>query len=249
RKIRPTAMKSASGIPYWPSRDPIGERGGLNLYGFVGNDGVNSVDYLGAAHLRLWYTTPQKITLGDCGSYNWTIKWGVRPRSGADGGIVLQHIKYSASDAGGNSLELPSDYWEAWRVLPKSRNVSSIVEVFDDEGETSIEIAVDSWVMGGWALPVPSYEGTEGTSEIQGWAWYKAPVSLKELDTKMPRGTVQEAGTLWASYTEMFADRRRSNLVYRKLVVKWCCTSGASKEDRKTKIVEMFPKSDKVFIK
>jgi len=31
----------------WPSRDPIEEGGGLNLYGFVGNDGVNWVDYLG----------------------------------------------------------------------------------------------------------------------------------------------------------------------------------------------------------
>ena len=31
----------------WPSRDPIGERGGVNLYGFVGNDGVNWVDVLG----------------------------------------------------------------------------------------------------------------------------------------------------------------------------------------------------------
>ncbi|MEI7913056.1 MAG: RHS repeat-associated core domain-containing protein, partial [Verrucomicrobiota bacterium] len=31
----------------WPSRDPIGERGGLNLYGFVRNDGVNWTDYLG----------------------------------------------------------------------------------------------------------------------------------------------------------------------------------------------------------
>ena len=31
----------------WLSRDPIGERGGLNLYGFVGNDGVNGVDPLG----------------------------------------------------------------------------------------------------------------------------------------------------------------------------------------------------------
>ena len=30
----------------WPSRDPIGERGGINLYGFVGNDGVNLWDYL-----------------------------------------------------------------------------------------------------------------------------------------------------------------------------------------------------------
>ena len=31
----------------WPSRDPIEERGGVNLYGFVGNEGVNAVDLLG----------------------------------------------------------------------------------------------------------------------------------------------------------------------------------------------------------
>jgi len=38
---------NASGRPKWPSRDPIGERGGLNLYGFVGNNGLNRSDYLG----------------------------------------------------------------------------------------------------------------------------------------------------------------------------------------------------------
>jgi RHS repeat-associated protein len=31
----------------WPSRDPIEEQGGINLYGFVGNDGVNKWDLLG----------------------------------------------------------------------------------------------------------------------------------------------------------------------------------------------------------
>ncbi len=31
----------------WPSRDPIGERGGLNLYGFVGNSGPCNIDVLG----------------------------------------------------------------------------------------------------------------------------------------------------------------------------------------------------------
>ena len=31
----------------WPSRDPIEERGGMNLYGFVGNNGVNSWYLLG----------------------------------------------------------------------------------------------------------------------------------------------------------------------------------------------------------
>jgi len=31
----------------WPSRDPIEESGGLNLYGFVGNNGVGKWDHLG----------------------------------------------------------------------------------------------------------------------------------------------------------------------------------------------------------
>ena len=47
RKIRPTPTKTASGIPYWPSRDPIEEEGGVNLYGFVRNDGVDRWDLLG----------------------------------------------------------------------------------------------------------------------------------------------------------------------------------------------------------
>ena len=38
----------------WPSRDPIEEEGGINLYGFVGNDGIRKWDYLG------------KKGIGDC---------------------------------------------------------------------------------------------------------------------------------------------------------------------------------------
>ena len=33
----------------WPSKDPIGENGGLNLYDFVGNDGANRWDAFGLA--------------------------------------------------------------------------------------------------------------------------------------------------------------------------------------------------------
>jgi RHS repeat-associated protein len=36
----------------WPSRDPIEEEGGVNLYGFVGNDGVNKWDVLGLINYR-----------------------------------------------------------------------------------------------------------------------------------------------------------------------------------------------------
>ncbi|MBC2595892.1 RHS repeat-associated core domain-containing protein, partial [Ruficoccus amylovorans] len=40
----------------WLSRDPIGEQGGVNLYAFVGNDGVNGWDYLGQISLGLKIT-------------------------------------------------------------------------------------------------------------------------------------------------------------------------------------------------
>ena len=36
----------------WVSRDPIGEDGGVNLYGFIYNDGINAWDWLGSFSLK-----------------------------------------------------------------------------------------------------------------------------------------------------------------------------------------------------
>ncbi len=36
----------------WPNRDPIEEEGGINLYGFAGNDGIDRIDKLG---LIIWF--------------------------------------------------------------------------------------------------------------------------------------------------------------------------------------------------
>lgn len=44
---RTCAYKTASGRGNWPNRDPMQEQGGLNLYGFVGNDSINYYDGLG----------------------------------------------------------------------------------------------------------------------------------------------------------------------------------------------------------
>jgi len=47
REIAPTATRIASGLSCWPSRDPIGERGGVNLYGFLRNNSVSLIDVKG----------------------------------------------------------------------------------------------------------------------------------------------------------------------------------------------------------
>jgi len=40
----------------WPSRDPIEEEGGMNLYGFVGNDSIGGIDSLG-----LWFADGTEV--------------------------------------------------------------------------------------------------------------------------------------------------------------------------------------------
>jgi len=42
--LRGFAYKTASGRLKWPNQDPVQERGGLNLYRFVGNDPINGID-------------------------------------------------------------------------------------------------------------------------------------------------------------------------------------------------------------
>jgi RHS repeat-associated protein len=56
----------------WINRDPIGEKGGLNLYGMVGNDAVNRVDVLGlhkgiiaGLDIEIWTNRRQNSFLGD----------------------------------------------------------------------------------------------------------------------------------------------------------------------------------------
>jgi RHS repeat-associated protein len=60
-RIRPKIRRNRPGVAYygyryydpvtgrWPSRDRIEEEGGANLYGFVGNNGLNTIDLLGMA--------------------------------------------------------------------------------------------------------------------------------------------------------------------------------------------------------
>ena len=56
-------------IALWPSRDPIGERGEWNLYEFVGNDGVNWLDYLAEGGRTKYLQTLETMQLFRPGPY------------------------------------------------------------------------------------------------------------------------------------------------------------------------------------
>jgi hypothetical protein len=74
-----TATKTASGPSLWPSRDPIDERGGLNLYGMVGNDSINRWDYLGLEGEEFWVVGTTIEPVGDAdetASERWQRKVG-----------------------------------------------------------------------------------------------------------------------------------------------------------------------------
>ena len=60
--------ETASGRSNWPNRDPIEEWGGLNLYGFVGNDRVNDFDYLGMLGLASLISGLGELYMSTCGS-------------------------------------------------------------------------------------------------------------------------------------------------------------------------------------
>jgi len=72
RESWPAATTTASGVSVygfryydpeegrWLSRDPIGENGGWNVYGFVGNNGVVRIDRLGLLELKVGFSYDRK---------------------------------------------------------------------------------------------------------------------------------------------------------------------------------------------
>jgi RHS repeat-associated protein len=55
----------------WPNRDPLGEEGGINLYGFVRNHPINVVDADGLAEFPRLPTVPSFPTIPTIPSFPW----------------------------------------------------------------------------------------------------------------------------------------------------------------------------------
>ena len=111
----------------WLSRDPIEEEGGLNLYGFVRNDGVNFFDADG----RITVTTVTENPVTKCGSSSVDFKFAL-DKAAPNVGYIVQKVtitrdfkKCDGSDANGG-LKEKEVFWEAFTV---SKNQTEAREI------------------------------------------------------------------------------------------------------------------------
>ena len=123
QKSRPTPTFFTVGIPQWPSRDPIEEDGGVNLYGFVGNDGVGKLDIMGLNTVTLTLTRSYQ---GWFAIYGDLIVTADDAETAKCCGFPLQ---YKTLESPGVTLKSRGRYTPAWTP----ENTTG-----DDDGYTSI---------------------------------------------------------------------------------------------------------------
>ena len=107
----------------WPSRDPIEERGGINLYAFVGNDGINKWDLLGMLSLTV---TPGNEEELECGGYNYKRHWWTGGDLKKSKGYLIQNVSITVvkiEKCDGSRISLSSDnYSEYWGPITQDGN-------------------------------------------------------------------------------------------------------------------------------
>ena len=95
----------------WLSRDPIGEEGGLNLYGMVGNDAVNGVDVLGLEGAFPWREEPATNDIVNCAGHATGCNHALEPDKDKSFNDVMKKKGYKCTK-GVSALECKSQCGE-----------------------------------------------------------------------------------------------------------------------------------------
>jgi len=136
----------------WLSRDPIGEDGGVNLYGFVGNDGISGFDYLGeieavieavgdlkADFIAIGASNP--VIGGDIGIDQWSElytnhDWGLAREGFDTWNFERGRVKESATDMIQSSISVV--IYARWNLCEKGGEVE--ISAFELEGDARYPI-------------------------------------------------------------------------------------------------------------
>jgi RHS repeat-associated protein len=97
----------------WPSRDPIGEKGGINLFGFVGNDSISRMDKLGLTNICPEYYGSRD---GDLNGYSVRVQFNLS--------------MYGTTESAGNDCCL--GWQEGWSAAGFSRYSDCVLHLHDE---------------------------------------------------------------------------------------------------------------------
>jgi len=213
----------------WPSRDPIEEMGGINLYGFVGNDGMNAWDYLGnkpgqghpfsfrVRRFRLSYESDNPIE-GYCGEHSWTVRFSVN-RMPRFGGIVAQKIEYKTWDITdcktGEKYPKPQRFFELFGMAEGSTISDADEWGFGEQKCTKGKIKIVG--------KARFYENRTGGSDLFDRVFSKTFA----IDPNFPQNRV---GPIDRN-RRFFPGRSNSNQITRVLTAEWDCCAGKSKTE------------------
>ncbi|MBL9118206.1 MAG: RHS repeat-associated core domain-containing protein, partial [Verrucomicrobiaceae bacterium] len=214
----------------WLNRDPIGEDGGINLYGMVGNDAVNEIDFLGMATLDF---KPHRAANGTCGVSRVEREWQVPGKHKS--GYIIQKVtfvqdfqKCDGTPAGQPQFKTPGyKYTEAWLVGQNALR--------------PLRYALDIFQIGFSLEPT---ECTRGTAKITGEAQFFE--TSRPLPVIFGVGNVPMAGQAAAAighHTPFIANANdgttASNVITFSLSVRWnCCANAEEGYERETVVVE-----------
>jgi RHS repeat-associated protein len=122
----------------WPSRDPIGENGGINIYAMVLNNPIHLVDYLGLSS-PIW---PMTFPLGDA-----TVIINV---------VGLDSITVAAGNISGDfSFSIPTPIFDIDGTLGDGSSLIGIVDIGDIVDDFRLDLSFD----GSLYLQLPSLLG------------------------------------------------------------------------------------------
>ena len=135
----------------WMSRDPLGEAGGINLYGFVGNNGVNAIDPWGLWSVKasVYYGYGGSLSIGKSNG-----QWFVRAGAGVG---IGGGVKFNPSDrlpgtpSKSNRAFLGASGWLGCSVGPLSGGFAGSTGVGvqkDSEGVTNLEYVEEGSIYG-----------------------------------------------------------------------------------------------------
>jgi RHS repeat-associated protein len=193
----------------WTSRDPIEEEGGVNLYKFVENNGLNNIDLFGNKPLLEMNAYPKEYKY--CGGATWIVQFRGRNLT-HNYGLVAQQMKITIKfEKCPNADKKPDDiyyeYTEFWPYIGGYWHVNG----------------VDTWEVQEKSLR-DRYGCTKGTVTFNGTA--RLIDGGRQLDYKTNES--HPSGGLPYVDNHVWPDGDASNTIKRNWKLKWdCCEKGS----------------------